>query len=264
MFFDIIKKEFNLMVNYAFTYIIGYRHRQDRILNLRRVLDWINGFSGAQVIVVEQDTHSKIQHMNLKCQHIFVKSKMPYNRSWAFNIGTKYAQSNIVVYGDCDLIMNPNEFIEGLKAIENHDVVSPYRSVIDLTADETAGDFNSVFNINRPGRGENDNQKINLCGGIVIFRKDSIMKIGGWCQEFVGWGGEDDFQTMKVTRLGLTSVEMPYRVYHLWHEREQPNMTWYQRSLKILNDCANMDDDKLKRFIGNSLQTVGIMNLYDK
>lgn len=251
-------------MNYAFTYIIGYRHRQDRIINLRRVLDWVNGFSSVQVILVEQDEYSKIEHLNLKCQHIFVKSEMPYNRAWSFNIGLRYAKSNIIAFGDCDLIMNPNEFIEGLKAVEKYDVVSPYYSVIDMTPDESAMDFGSIFSIKRPGRGETDNQKINICGGIVFFRKDAILKINGWCQHFIGWGGEDDFQTMKVNRMGLTSIEMKYRCFHLWHERENPDMTWYQRTLKILNDCTKMEKSQFEKFVSTSSANMGALNLYDK
>ena len=85
--------------NYSFTYIIGYRHNPERLNNLRRVLDWINGFGGVEVIIVEQDTHSKISHLNLKARHIFTKSNMPYNRSWAFNVAIKYSTSNILVFG---------------------------------------------------------------------------------------------------------------------------------------------------------------------
>ena len=71
---------------YSFTYVIGYRHNLERLQNLRRVLDWINGFARVEVLLVEQDTHSKISHLNLKAKHIFTKSDMPYNRSWAFNV----------------------------------------------------------------------------------------------------------------------------------------------------------------------------------
>jgi hypothetical protein len=70
----------------SFTYIIGYRNKPDRLNNLRRTIDWLNGFSNVQIILVEQDKHSKISQLNLRCEHIFVKSNMPYNRSWAFNI----------------------------------------------------------------------------------------------------------------------------------------------------------------------------------
>ena len=59
------------MNTHTFTFIIGYRHRIDRFNNLKRTLDWINGFAGVDVILVEQDTHSKISHLNLKARHIF-------------------------------------------------------------------------------------------------------------------------------------------------------------------------------------------------
>ena len=120
----------------TFTFVIGYRHSIDRLNNLKRTLDWINGFSGSQVLLIEQDSHSKISHFNLRCEHIFVKSKMPYNRSLAFNIGMKYAKSNIVVCGDSDLIMRPEDFIQGLKLLDQYEMVSPYNSVVDLTPQE--------------------------------------------------------------------------------------------------------------------------------
>ena len=53
------------MNQYAFTFIIGYRHKIDRLNNLRRTLDWINGFSGGQIILVEQDKHTKISQITL-------------------------------------------------------------------------------------------------------------------------------------------------------------------------------------------------------
>ncbi|NDF16742.1 MAG: glycosyltransferase, partial [Verrucomicrobia bacterium] len=123
---------------YSFTYIIGYRHQPDRLQNLRRVLDWINGFQNVDVIVVEQDKHSKISHLNLKCRHLFLRTNQPYNKSWSFNYATKMAKSNIVVFADSDLIMNPGEFIESLKMLEQYEMVNPYKSVIDLQPDESS------------------------------------------------------------------------------------------------------------------------------
>lgn len=248
---------------YAFTYVIGYRHRLDRLQNLKRVLEWINGFNGVEVLLIEQDTHSKIKNLNLKAKHIFVKSSMPYNRSWAFNIAMKYANSPLLVFGDSDLVMNPNEFIEGLKALQEYDMVSPYYSVVDLNQQESGLDFNQILQINRPGRGENDNQKINISGGIAMFRRDAIARIGGWNQQFIGWGGEDDYQTMKVKNF-LKWTELKYRCYHLYHAKEQPDMKWYQRNLQILNNAAKLSKEDLAKQINMSLSTMGMTNLYDK
>jgi predicted glycosyltransferase involved in capsule biosynthesis len=248
---------------YAFTYVIGYRHRMDRLQNLKRVLEWINGFNGVEVLIVEQDTHSKIKNLNLKAKHIFVKSNMPYNRSWAFNVALKYANSPLLVFGDSDLVMNPNEFIEGLKALQEYEMVSPYYSVVDLTQQESGLDFNQILQINRPGRGENDNQKINISGGIAMFRRDAIARIGGWNEDFIGWGGEDDFQTMKVKNF-LKWTELKYRCFHLYHAKEQPDMKWYQRNLQILNSTAKFTKEELSRQINMSQQKIGMINKYDK
>jgi predicted glycosyltransferase involved in capsule biosynthesis len=247
---------------HSLTYIIGYRHLNDRFNLLKRTLDWINSFSGVQIILVEQDTHSKISHLNLKCQHIFVKSDMPYNRSWAFNIGLKYAKSDIVVCGDSDIIMDPNDFINAINSLREFEMVSPYNSVVDLTQQESVLPFQNILNINRPGRGENDNQKINISGGISIFRKDALKKIGGWSESFIGWGGEDDFQTLKVKNF-LTWKELEARCYHLWHPREQPDPKFYQRTLQLLQQANQLTKEQLEVNINKTSSTIGMKNKYD-
>ena len=244
------------------TYIIGYRHKADRLNNLKRTLDWINGFKGAQVIVVEQDKHSKISHLGLRCEHIFIKSDMPYNRSWAFNIGLKYSKSNIVVFGDSDLIMRPDDFINGLKLLDQYDMVSPYHSVLDLTPQESGLQLEEIVKIDRAGRGEEDHQKINICGGISMFRKQAIQKIGGWSEEFIGWGGEDDFQTIKVQKF-LTSIENKAKCYHLYHSRENPDNFLYQKTLHLLEKLKAMSNEEVIKFINSGNPKMGMLNKYD-
>jgi hypothetical protein len=251
------------MQNYSFSYIIGYRHRSDRFNNLKRTLEWINGFKGVQVILVEQDKHSKISHLNLPCKHIFVKSKMPYNRSWSFNVGLKYVKSNVVVFGDSDLVMNPTDFINGLKSLEQYEMVSPYHSVVDLTPQESSLSIESIVNIDRPGRGEEDHQKINICGGISMFRTDSIRKIGGWSEDFNnGWGGEDDFQTIKVQNL-ITSFESKAKCFHLYHDRSPINQNDYQKMLQMLQKMSKWSKEEIIRYINNSNQKNGLLNKHD-
>jgi predicted glycosyltransferase involved in capsule biosynthesis len=247
---------------YTFTYVIGYRHNLERLQNLKRVLDWINGFARVEILLVEQDTHSKISHLDIKAKHIFTRSDMPYNRSWAFNVALKHANSNIIVFGDSDLVMEPNQFIAGLQAIQNYEMVSPYHSVVDLTAQESNLPLEQIININRPGRGETDNQKINISGGIAMFRREAIQKIAGWNEDFIGWGGEDDFQTMKVKNF-LTWTELQARCFHLYHERGMPDQKWYKRNLELLSKTSQMDKSQLQKVILNQLPKIGMKNKYD-
>lgn len=244
------------------TYVIGYRHSLDRIINLRKVLDWLSGFSNMDIVIVEQDTHTKIKHLNLNAKHIFIKSDQPYNRSWAFNVALKRNRNPIIVFGDSDIIMDPEQFIDSINNLQNFDVVSPYSSVLDLTPEESNYPFQSLSQIQRPGRGETDNQKINLCGGIVLFRAEAATRIGGWCEEFIGWGGEDDFQTYKVKNLGLTFKEMPYKCFHLWHPRGQANQAYYQRTLHLLDQLMKLDQNKLQMHINATVGKIGQVNKY--
>jgi predicted glycosyltransferase involved in capsule biosynthesis len=248
--------------SYTFTYIIGYRHKPDRINNLRRVLDWINGFQGAEIILIEQDKHSKISHLNLKAKHIFLKSNMPYNKSWAFNVALKRALSNVIVFADSDLIMDPNAFIEGLKKLQEFEMVNPYNSVIDLDYRESSYQLGDMIKINRSGRGENDHQKVPLCGGICMFRKDVIVKIGGWDESFISWGCEDDYVSTK-TKMFLNWTEMPNKCYHLNHERKEPDMNLYKRNLLLLQKLNSLSKEDTMKHINNSINKIGFMNKYD-
>lgn len=250
------------MNTHSFTYIIGYRHNPDRFHNLKKVLDWINGFANVDVILIEQDTHSKISHLPLKARHIFLKSEKPYNKSWAFNVATKEAKSDIIIFADSDLIMNPNEFIEAVKLLEKYEMVNPYSSVVDLQPNETNHQLDQMLLIDRPGRGETDHQKVPLCGGICIFRKSAILKIGGWNESFMGWGAEDDFQSHKVKNF-LSWTECKNKCYHLYHSRETPNMLYYQRNLQLLQQLTSLSKEDLVKTVNMSVQKNGMKNLYD-
>ena len=247
---------------FNFTYIISYRHSGERYNNLRRTIEWVSSFSGVEIIVVEQDKHSKIKDLNLPFKHIFLKTNMPFNKSWGFNVGEKYANSNVIVFGDSDLIMNPDKFIDALKMVESFEMVNPYSSVIDLTAQESNMQITELMKIDRPGRGETDIQKVPLCGGICIFRRDALQRIGGWHEDFIGWGAEDDFQSVKVKNF-LTWAEVPGKCFHLYHDRTAPDMKWYQRNLQLYQKLAVMSKEDLQKVINTITPKSAMKNKYD-
>lgn len=247
---------------YIFTYIIGYRHKLERLNNLKKVLEWLSGFKGIEIIIVEQDKSAKLPAYSLKgFRYIFTKSDLPYNRSWAFNVGLKNSLSQVIGFGDSDLIMDPQKFIESIKLLEQYECVSPYSQVIDLEPHETNLPLGNLNQITRPGRGESDIQKINLTGGIILYRKDAIQRLGGWDEQFLGWGGEDDFQSMK-TKMFLKWVESPGKVFHLYHDKVKPNMIYYQRNLNLLNQLVKLQQEDVRKYITNSLSKIGLKNKY--
>jgi len=257
------------MRKHALTYIIPYKHSPDRLDNLKRVINWALGFNNIEVILVEQDRTPKVNYIDFGCKYYFIENKkLPFNKAWAFNVGLKYATSNIIAFGDSDLVMHPEKLIEAIKelSVEGIDMVSPYSSlkVIDLQPSEVNLDFNQMENIDRPGRGEikDDIRKVPLCGGICIFKRDAIYKIGGWSEDFIGWGGEDDFQSNKVERL-LKYKEIPNRVYHLYHQTVAPDNNFYHRNLDILSKLKSLDDSQMINYINTTGPKIGMINKYE-
>jgi hypothetical protein len=158
--------------------------------------------------------------------------------------------------------MDPSNFIDGLKKLSEFDMVSPYSSVVDLELNENLLNISDIFKIDRPGRGENDNQKINICGGIAMFRLESINKIGGWSESFIGWGGEDDFQSIKVEKL-LTSHVMDNKCYHLYHAKSSPDMRYYKQSLHLLEKSKKLNNSELIDMISKMSRGNGLLNKFN-
>lgn len=247
---------------YLFTYIIAYKHRADRIHNLKRVLEWLIGFTGIEIIIVEQDKAPKLHTFSLRgVKHIYTESNLPFNKSWAFNVGLKYSTTNTIVFGDCDIVMDAQEFITGLKALQNFDCVSPYNKVIDLNQNEIHMTIDQMKNVIRPGRGETDIQKICLCGGIIMFRKEAIIAIGGWCERFIGWGAEDDYESFKA-KMFLNCTELSANCYHLWHDRGIPDQKWYNRNLQLYNNLLQMGKEDVSKLIATTSPKNGMKNSF--
>lgn len=248
---------------YIFTFIIAYRHKMDRLQNLKKVIDWVLGFNAVELIIVEQDKVPKLPNFSLKgFKYIFTKSDLPFNKAWAFNVALKNATTDVIVFGDSDIIMDPNEFISGIKLLEVYESVSPYNKVIDLEQNEVNMPIGQMATIARPGRGETDIQKICLAGGIIMFRRESIFRIGGFSSEsFIGWGGEDDYASI-LTKRFLKWTECPNKCYHLYHTKVTPNMTYYQRNLQLLNKLNSLSNEDLLKYIKNSAPKIGFKNTY--
>lgn len=249
-------------MNKQLTFIICYRHNIERLKNLKRTLDWMNSFSNCEIILVEQDKTPKVSHLNLPCKYIFIKTNLPFNKSWGFNVGLKYASSDVITFTDSDLIMNQENFIKALNMLSENDMVNPYTSVIDLTPQETNMNMNNILKIDRPGRGENDHQKVPLCGGTCIFRKEAIAKIGGWNEDFIGWGAEDDELSIRVKKY-LKWTELKGSCYHLYHSRPAPDPTNYNRNLTLLNKISNLTDQQTQNMIQKMTTKSGMKNKYD-
>jgi predicted glycosyltransferase involved in capsule biosynthesis len=239
-----------------FTYIIGYRHTPDRLENLKAVLKWLKNFD-CEVIIVESDLESKIDLLSdFEFKHVLVKNNFPYNRSWCYNVGYKMAETEYLVFGDADLILEIDAINSSVNSLKEFDCVNPYNTVLDLNDWETSkfledGSIDFLRTINKPGR-----TGTNMCGGLVMFTKSGFEKIGGWNEEFWGWGAEDDFMTIKV-EFFLKYSSLGYKCYHLNHVKSSIDRNLYFRNLNLLNQAKNTPKENFVPYMEKVINYIG-------
>lgn len=187
----------------AVTFIIGHRGAS-RLPLLRETLRAIAAQRDVAIecIVVEQ---SHVRELELpawvRYVHQPVEAAARYNRAATFNLGARHARGSILILHD-------------------NDMLPPARYAAEVVRQRDRG-FEAMdlkrltFYLSRDGAFEDAIQ--NVRGGSVAITAEAYAAIGGFDEQFVGWGGEDvEFweraETRRATRFGY----LPF--VHLWHE----------------------------------------------
>lgn len=176
------------------SFVIGHRGL-DRLPQLLTTLRSIAGQRGAafECIVVEQATAPEVeQRLPSWCRYLFCECRTDYNRAAAFNAGAAMARGAVVILHDNDIVVPARYAAEVVaRAAEGFDFIDVKRFIFNL---DERGVLAAIVQ--------------NAQGGSIAARRDAYFAIGGFDEEFVGWGGEDnDFwdraeTTGKVYRFG--------------------------------------------------------------
>jgi predicted glycosyltransferase involved in capsule biosynthesis len=240
------------------SYIIPFKYSKDRIKTLKRVLDSISKYK-FEIIIVEQGEKQCLKQEDFDVKLIFIENKIMFNKSFSLNVGWKNCSGDVIIFGDADLVISEESMNNAINDIQTNEMVSPYNKVIDLTEQESLLNTDDFFNIKRHGRGDYDNQKVPLCGGITIFTKSALEKIGGWPEEFFGWGAEDDAMTIKVKHF-LNWKENIYDCYHIYHIKQIVYQDFYHRNFNIYQQYANSTKEQLLQYIEKTKNIIGDIN----
>jgi N-terminal domain of galactosyltransferase len=184
------------------SFVIGHRG-VDRVPHLLATLQSIAGQTDVafECIVVEQ-AHSPEISVPPWVRYHFMESHDDYSRGAAFNAGAAIARGELLVLHDNDIVV-PAGYAAALVRCwrEGHAFIDLKRFLFYL--DDTRTRIEAVIQ--------------NLVGGSIAADARAFREIGGFDEEFVGWGGEDnDFwdraeTTGKVYRFG----ELP--MIHMFH-----------------------------------------------
>ncbi len=174
--------------------------------------------SSIEVIVVEQSWKQLIhKYCPDWVQYYHAPSTspdMPFNKSWAMNIGASKAKADYLIFHDADMPA-PIKYVKTVRDLLNSGFQAARlpRLVFYLNRSETEALY-------KGGKIEDVKyipEVVQNCRGISLaIQKSSYWEIGGHDETFYGWGGEDDEMLSRVNTLNLyPGGFMPF--VHLWH-----------------------------------------------
>lgn len=205
----------------AISFLIGHRGLE-RLPNLLATLRSIAGQSEVAVecIVIEQSAQREIEHALpswVRYLHTPVAPGFDYCRAATFNEGVKLARGQAIIAHDNDMLVPQRYASEVLARVrEGWQFIDLKRFIFYLTE----GDTRDLF-AGAPLRHDHAATIVqNLKGGSIAATKEAYLAIGGFDEDFVGWGGED-LEFWERARAGGRVYEFGYLpIVHLWHRAQ--------------------------------------------
>jgi len=251
------------------TYIIPYRKTSDenRERNLRFVLGWVSRkLPESKIVVVEQDKKpSYVPAENVG--HMFIENDGPFNKAWALNCAAVRAETKKLAFGDCDIVLRDEVLYHSLQFLETCEAVSSYQKGIVYLSEEESASARSKEEPSqwafaprsRPPRA----MHIPFAAGLFFIRKSGFEKVGGWDEEFEGWGGEDDAMSHKIKNL-LPWVWLDHPAYHLYHKPADVVKEEHQKNIFTLNTILSIPQISLSIYAKQNLEKIGNPLLYQR
>lgn len=181
----------------------------------------------------------------------------PFNRSQAINNAVRQSSGSILVIADLDIYFNPIHLKDTIQRVQTHGgwgfafrkyYTSTPKFRNEIVYDNYSDIFLSEQNLEYGVCGSNT-----LSGQLVIGRNDFI-RCGGFDEDFVGWGYEDDAFTVAADRLIAPHFRLEYAfVLHLWHPHANldPQHHVYEANNKALFAQRYVEDFAPKKWIVN-------------
>jgi hypothetical protein len=194
--------------------------------------------SGVEIIVSEMDETPRAESLcaQFDCEHLFTRTTGIFHKTRAMNLAIPLANRAAVLFLDNDLLFGPQFLSRAMSELRAH--------CLDSLAAATGVRYLSRIDSEAVLAGRMDPAKCRAVsesytaqgavGGAILVRREFLLKYGGFCEEFVGWGGEDNAWIHKCRVLGRAAPtrHSDQHVYHLFHDRQENPR--YQQNVELL------------------------------
>ena len=208
----------------------------ERLEHLRFLLRYFTKFFiNHQLILVEQDVKSKIDFpLPPEADLEFITSEEDFSITRVSNSGAELVKTAFFCKCDTDLLVHPKaifDAFERLKTDSSTSLVLPYNGIsFNLTSPLKEDlmhscDFQKLPCIQREEIASFSSPHLHLkCGdsqGLIHCFRTSVFKtLGGYNEEFIGWGYDDNEVLARFKGLGHPKEMLKgYNAFHLDHPR---------------------------------------------
>lgn len=199
------------------SFLIGHRGRERRPL-LEQALRSIAAQRDVrfECVVVEQEHDSSPRDPLpdwVRAVSTPAPPDLPYCRAWAFNVAAAVARAPVLIFHDNDLVVPDGYAGEALRRIrQGFEVVDLKRFIFYLTPAATE----KLISRHRLAAQVEMALQNAGAGGSIALSRAAFDDLGGFDEDFVGWGGEDvEFWDRCLTRKVWAHATLP--LLHLWH-----------------------------------------------
>lgn len=221
--------------------LVTYRARAH---HLKTQIAWwtaqLDRVEGCEILLIEVDETASawiaaaihgtnIHYLHCPTSGVFHKTK-------ALNLGLQHARGQFVAPFDVDLLPISDTLSHHVRIAERSTqlLVTGYRVMCDAETVEVNQipdllEQTSIAPEDQPTALWKHLIRRERFGVVPLFERDRLLSIGGWDEEFIGWGGEDQDVIERYLQTDRFLCRCPDLLYlHLFHNRD---CQWTERSL---------------------------------
>lgn len=240
---------------------IDSKEREEHLQFLLKYFDKF--FINHKIIIIEQGQESKVR-IKKDCVRIeFIKKEKEFSSSYLCNLGVKLVKTPFFCKCDVDVFIHPKAIFKALQALKtssNVCFIFPYNGVSFTIKNPLRAKFLNSFDFDAlPFVKPEEADVIDFpyftlknkesTGLIHIFRTDIFKMLGGYNEEFIGWGYEDDEVVYRFKNLGHPRLLLDgFNAFHLDHPRHYENSHQSANLLKA-RMVKQLTPEDLKEYI---------------